>query len=165
MMQMPPDANIPYEWQEAIDVNRLGIIVPSWSRTDKESYLILMDKKTRELRCECKGFDLRGTCHHVQGLKWFCSHPVFRRKGVTKTSLESFHALTKEMLSDRQQTVFKAIEILETASDREIAHALGWPINCEIPRRSEIEDMGIIRCVGEQFDSTTQRTVMIWSVA
>ena len=56
-------------------------------------------------------------------------------------------------------------EILETASDREIAHALGWPINCEIPRRSEIEDMGIIRCVGEQFDSTTQRTVMIWSVA
>ena len=164
-MQMPPDANIPYEYQVGTENGRLLVVVPSWSQTDKTSYLVAIDKTTREMWCECKGFEMHGTCHHVKGLKWFCSHPVFRRKGVTKTSIESFHALTKEMLSDRQQTVLKAIEILETASDREIAHALGWPINCEIPRRSEIEDMGIIRCVGDQFDSTTQRTVMVWSVA
>jgi hypothetical protein len=68
------------------------------------------------------------------------------------------------MLGERQTTVLKAIELLGPVSDKDVATALGWPINCEIPRRSEIEDMGLIRCVGEEFDSTTQRTVMTWSV-
>jgi len=164
-MQMPLDANIPYEWQVGNEANVQVIVVPSWSQTEKTSYAVFMDKKTRELKCECKGFQVRGDCHHVRGLKWFCSHPIFRGKGPSKTQLESFHALTKESLAESQNIVLKAIEIIGPASDRELATVLGWPINREVPRRSEIEDMGLIRCAGEKLDTQTNRSVMVWSVA
>ena len=60
-MQMPTDANIPYEWQVGSERDKLIIIVPSWSQVEKTSYAVFMDKKTRELRCECKGFQMRGS--------------------------------------------------------------------------------------------------------
>lgn len=161
---MPPDANIPYEWQTGIDNGRLNIVVPSWSRTDKMSYLVLLDLKTRELVCECKGFEARGDCHHVRGLRWFCSTPR-RRKGVSRTSLEAYRLLTSEDLGDRQAKVLKAIELLGPISDKQIGTLLGWPINCVTPRRGELEDMGLIRHVGEQLDVHTQRHEMTWGVA
>ena len=36
-MQMPPDANIPYEWQVGSEGQQLVIIVPSWSQVEKTS--------------------------------------------------------------------------------------------------------------------------------
>jgi len=162
-MQMPPNANIPYEWQVGSEGNRLAIVVPSWSQVDKTSYLILMDKQTRELRCECKGFQIRKDCHHVRGLSWFCKMP--RKRGVQSTSLEAYRLLTREMLGERQRLVFKALEVMGMASDKELAFALGWPINTITPRRGELEEMGLVDYAGEQFDSKTQRSEIVWRVA
>ena len=161
-MQMPSDANIPFEWQVGNEAGRMIIVVPSWSQTEKTSYAVFMDKKTRELKCECKGFQVRGDCHHVRGLAWFCKMP--RRKGVQKTSLEAYRNLTKEMIGERQGAVLKAIEMLGPISDKQIGIVLGWPINCITNRRGELEDMGIIECSGEQLDEKTQRNEMTWSV-
>jgi len=164
-MQMPSDANIPYEWQVGgTQDGKLAIVVPSWSQVDKTSYVIFMDKKTRELSCECKGFQMRHDCHHVRGLAWFCKMPL-KRKGIRATSLEAYRALTKEALGLRQKLVLKALEAMGRASDKELSFALGWPINTITPRRGELEDMGLIECVGEQFDSKTQRHEIVWSVA
>lgn len=161
---MPEGANIPPEWQTGSDGDRLCIVVPSWSQTDKTSYLVIMNTRTRELTCECKGFEYRGDCHHVRGLRWFCKMPR-KRKGVSKTSLEAFRMLTQEDLSNRQEKVLKAIEELGPISDKQIGMVLGWPINCVTPRRGELEDMGVIRNVGEQFDDHSRRHEMTWSVA
>jgi len=163
-MQMPPDANIPYEWQVGSENGKLAIVVPSWSQVDKTSYLILMDKKSRELQCECKGFQMRHDCHHVRGLSWFCKMPRKRHR-VQDTSLEAYRLLTKETLGERQRLVLKALEILGKASDKELAFALGWPINTITPRRGELEEMGLVDYAGEQFDSKTQRHEIVWSVA
>ena len=161
-MQMPSDANIPYEWQVGSERDNLIIVVPSWSQTEKTSYAVFMDKKTRELKCECKGFQVRGDCHHIRGLAWFCKKP--RGKGVQRTSIEAYRALTKEALGERQKLVFKALEMMGRASDKELSFALGWPINTITPRRGELEEMGLIECVGEQLDLNTERHEMTWSV-
>ena len=163
MLTMPQDANIPYEWQVGTERDKLIIIVPSWSQVEKTSYAVFMDKKTRELKCECKGFQIRGDCHHIRGLRWFCKMPRTRHR-VQDTSLEAFRNLTKEMIGERQEAVLKAIEMLGPISDKQIATVLGWPINTITPRRGEIEDMGLIECSGEQLDEKTQRHEMTWSV-
>jgi transcription initiation factor IIE alpha subunit len=87
-----------------------------------------------------------------------------RRKGIQYTSLEAYRVLTKEALGERQKLVFKALEMMGRASDKELSFALGWPINTITPRRGELEEMGLIECTGEQLDSNTQRHEMTWSV-
>ena len=159
---MPPDANIPYEWQVGNDERNINIVVPSWSRSEKISYLVQIDKQTRQLRCECKGFELRGDCHHVRGAKWFCSQPNFHRKGIKETSLEAYFAMTEKALGDRQKIVFRAIDELGPLSDKQIGLILGWPINTVTPRRGELVDMGRIICDGEQLDERTNRREMTW---
>jgi len=42
---------------------------------------------------------------------------------------------------------------------------LGWPINTITPRRGELEEMGLVDYAGEQFDSKTQRSEIVWRVA
>lgn len=159
---MPPDANIPYEWQNGIDQGRMSIIVPSWSRKDKMSYLVLLDLKTRELVCECKGFELRRDCHHVRGVKWFCAQPMYRRRGVQRTSLEAYFTLTDRQIGDSQRMVLKVITDLGPISDKQIAMVLGWPINTVTPRRGELVEMGRVRYDSEGLDKDTNRTVMLW---
>jgi hypothetical protein len=68
------------------------------------------------------------------------------------------------MIGERQGAVLKAIEMLGPISDKQIGVVLGWPINCITNRRGELEDMGIIECVGEQLDEKTQRHEMVWGV-
>ena len=162
MITMPQDANIPYEWQVGNESGRKVIVVPSWSRTDKDSYAIIIDGITGEMTCECKGFQIRKDCHHVRGAKWFCSQPNFRRKGVQATSLEAYFSMTNETMGEHQRLVFSAIERLEPISDKQIAMVLGWPINTITPRRGELHDMGRIRCVGDQVDHMTNRREMFW---
>ena len=163
-MQMPPNANIPYEWQVGSDNNRLAIVVPSWGQSDKTSYLILMDKTSRELQCECKGFDIRGDCHHIRGLIWFCAGRRVKKKGVQPTSIESFKLL-QESIHPHQKIVLKALTELGRASNKQISNALGWPINTITPRVKELRDMGLVDYASEQYDSKTQRHEIVWSVA
>ena len=161
-MQMPPDANIPYEWQVGSERDKLIIIVPSWSMSEKTSYAVFMDKKTRELRCECKGFQIRGDRHHIRGLSWFYRKPI-GTKGVQRTSLEAWRLL-QETLGPHQKTILKALRELGRASNKQISMALGWPINTITPRVKELRDIGLVDYEGEQFDSKTQRHEMVWGV-
>jgi hypothetical protein len=159
---MPSDANIPYEWQVGNDEDRICMVVPSWSRAVKQSYLVMIDKETRQMTCECPGFQQRGDCHHVRGAKWFCAQPMYRRRGVQRTSVEAYFALTDKQIGDRQRIVLKAITELGPISDKQIAMILGWPINTVTPRRGELVEMGRVTCVGEQVDDKTNRREMIW---
>ena len=160
---MPPDANIPYEWQIASEADRILMVVPSWSRKDKLSYLVIIDKETRKMSCECKGFQFTGDCHHIRGAKWFCSQPNFRRGGSQKTSLEAYFAFTNEMLGERQRIVLRAIQELGPVSDKQIAFVLGWPINTVTPRRGELVDMGLVVSSGDQMDLKTNRRELVWN--
>lgn len=158
---MPEGANIPYEWTVGRDNGRLIIVVPSWSQTQRPSYIVTMDAKTRELWCECKGFEIRRDCHHVRGLVWFCAGPKFRKKGVQMTSLVAWNML-KSSLGERQKTVFDALQILEKATNKQLAAALTWPINCITPRVLELRNMGLVDYAGTRTDETTQRVEMVW---
>lgn len=162
-MQMPPDANIPYEWQVGIDNGKLVIAFPSWGQSDKLTYAIFMDLKTRELRCECKGFEMHGTCHHIKLLVFCCAGPRHKKKGVQPTSIESFKLL-QESIHPHQKIVLKALRELGRASNKQISTALGWPINTITPRVKELRDIGLVDYEGEQFDSKTQRHEMVWGV-
>jgi hypothetical protein len=162
-MQMPPDANIPYEWQVGIDNGRLVITFPSWGQSDKLTYAVFMDLKTRELRCECKGFEIRGDCHHVRLLAFCCVGPRHKKKGVQPTSIESFKLL-QESIHPHQKTVLKTLRELGRASNKQISMALGWPINTITPRVKELREIGLVDYEGEQFDSKTQRHEMVWGV-
>jgi hypothetical protein len=158
---MPPEANIPYEWQVGNDKDKLVMVVPSWSRTEKESYAVFMDKETRELRCECKGFQMNGECHHVHGLKWFCARPQFRRHGRQPTSLEAWSAL-QDSLGDKQKIVYDALRTLGEASNKELSVGLGWPINCITPRMFELRQLGLVEFSRVKVDVHTGRSEIVW---
>jgi hypothetical protein len=160
-MQMPPNANIPYEWQIGSENGQLAIVVPSWGQSDKTSYLILMDKKTRELRCECKGFEMKGDCHHIRGLIWFTSGPRHKRKGMQPSSLDAWKSI-KEDLMPRQKTVLRTLQEIGEASNKQISKLLGWPINTITPRVLELRNMGLVDFSREQVDLKTNRTEIVW---
>ena len=66
MITLPPHANPPHEWQVGSENGHLLIVMPSRSQIDKTGRLVMMDKETRQLKCECEGFRFRGDCWHVQ---------------------------------------------------------------------------------------------------
>ena len=135
--------------------------MPSWGQSDKTSYVIFMDKNTRELRCECKGFEVNHDCHHVRGLIWFCSGPRHKRKGMQPSSLDAWKSI-KENLGQRQKVVFRALQEIGEASNKQISQALGWPINTITPRVLELRHMGLVDFSREQTDLRTNRTEIVW---
>jgi len=164
-MQMPPDANIPYEYQIGFTQDdKLAIVVPSWGQKDKLSYLVLMDRKTRELTCECEGFKRNNECHHVHGIVWWCAGRRHRKKGMQPTSLDAWNQI-KDNLGPRQKKVFDKLSEMGRGSNKQVAESLGWPINDETPRMLELRKMGLVDCAGEQFDPNTRKHEMVWSVA
>ena len=161
MIIMPPHANIPYEWQIGGGNGKIAIVVPSLSLMDKTGYAVFMDKNTRELQCECKGFQIRGDCRHVRGLVWFCAGARTRKRGVQPTSIEAFSSI-REGLGERQQLVLEALKILGHASNKQLSAAIGWPINCITPRIFELRERGLVDYHSEQIDPDTHRTEMVW---
>ena len=161
-MQMPPNANIPYEYQVGFtDDDKLAIVVPSWGQKDKLSYLVLMDRKTRELTCECEGFKRNGKCHHVYGIIWWCAGRRHRKRGMQPTSLDAWKSI-KDDLMPRQKMVFKALQEIGEASNKQISQVLGWPINTITPRVLELRRMGLVDFSREQIDLKTNRTEIVW---
>lgn len=161
MITMPPEANIPDEWVAAEDKDRLVMVVPSWSRKDSLCYMVVMDKNTRELVCECKGFHFRKDCHHVRGLVWFCAGPKAKSKGMQRTSLIAWDSI-QEDLGDKQKMVYDALAVVEEASNKDLGNLLGWPINTITPRVLELRNMGLVECAGEKYDNRTNRSELTW---
>ena len=161
MITMPSHANPPHEWQVGSDNGQLLIVMPSRSQIDKTGRLVMMDKETRQLKCECEGFRYRGDCWHVRALVWVVAGPRKRKKGVQPTSLEAFMSIRDE-LGPKQQIVLKALEIVGHASNKELVTLVGWPINCITPRILELREMGLVEYDSERIDPLTGRSEMVW---
>lgn len=158
MILMPLGANIP-PWARADGDGKLLLDVPSWSR-EVPFYTVVLNEHTRELFGPCKGYQFRGGCHHVRGLKWFCSKP--HHHGPKDTSLEAFRAFSDEQLEGKRKTVWEKLREIGASTDKQIAKALGWPINCEVPRRNECVQIGRIVEKGIITDPDTNRAVTLW---
>jgi hypothetical protein len=158
---MPPNANIPYEYQIGSDNGRLVIVVPSWSRHDKSSYAVFMDKNTRVLTCECKGFEFNGDCHHVRGIAWLCGGPRTRKRGVAPLSVEAFRTIQEDLPLKRRE-VLDTLRRIRSASNKQLSDIMNWPINCITPRVKELRDMGLVDFDHEQVDPNTNRSEAVW---
>jgi len=162
-MRMPPDANIPDKWVDEVD-GKMLITVPSW-KAEGGTYVVELDKQTREVRCNCPGFRFRNDCHHVRYLMGFCSKPVHPHKvGVQQTSLEAYKQ-AKAKLNDHQAIVWATIDAHGPLSNKQIATMLGWPINSVTPRVLELRAMEQVKFAGVRVDPKTNRREMLWSVA
>jgi hypothetical protein len=161
-MQMPPNANIPYEYQVGFTQDdKLAIVVPSWGQKDKLSYLVLMDRKTRELTCECEGFKRNNECHHVHGIVWWCAGRRHRKRGMQPSSLDAWKSIQAD-LGQKQRAVLKALQEIGEASNKQISNLLGWPINTITPKVLELRHMGLVDFSREQVDLKTNRTEIVW---
>ena len=161
---LPPTANIPKEWIVSQDGFTKQIVCPSWSRKGG-TYLLTLDKFTRELTCECPGFKYRGECHHLKVIK-FASVKVARKRkdGVTDTSVESLLSFSPDQLAEKQLPVYRFICENGPVSIREIAEGLNWPEHCVTGRLMELREMEVVGKVGETYDEVTQRRVKLWGV-
>ena len=162
-MQMPPDANIPDKWVDETDAVKI-ITVPSWS-IKGGIYHVVMNKATREIRCNCKGFLSRNDCHHVDYLINYCRKPRHPHKiGVQQTSLEAYKE-AKRKLGDHQAIVWATIDCHGPISNKQIASILGWEINSVTPRVLELRALEQVKFAGIRLDPKTNRPEMLWSVA
>ena len=85
---------------------------------------------------------------------------------MQQTSLFSYAQLISEpqTLSTKQRKVFEAIRILGITTDRKLAMFLHWPINTVTPRRGELAKLGVIEKCGTEWDTATNRPVILWGV-
>lgn len=80
----------------------------------------------------------------------------------TETKAKVFHAL-KDKLPTARLKVFEAIFELRTATDKDIVEYLGWEINRVTGRRKELQEMGLIKYVGDK-DSQFGHPNSVWAV-
>lgn len=161
---LPPTANIPREWTAHEDGFTKKIVCPSWSKKGG-SYLLTLDKFTRELSCECPGFKYRGTCHHLRVIKFAACKVMKRRKdGVADTSVESLLSFSPEQLGEKQLAVYQFICSNGPVSIRETAEGLHWPEHCVTGRLMELREMELVGKDGQAYDQVTGRRVKLWGV-
>lgn len=161
MLTMPPDANIPEKWVDEADGKKI-ITVPSWS-AEGGIYKVEMDKTTREIRCNCPGFQFRNDCHHVSYLINFCHKPQNPHKiGVQQTSLEAYRYNVLQRMGEHQAAVWGIIAEYGPISNYDIAQKLGWPINSVTPRNLELRIMERVKFAGARTNPMTGRREMLW---
>jgi hypothetical protein len=83
---------------------------------------------------------------------------------VEQTSLEAFY-LIKHELGKRQLEVLAALRKIGEGSYSMIARASGLPINCVIPRITELKQMKVVDSRGYDYCRCTGRKVIFWRVA
>lgn len=81
---------------------------------------------------------------------------------MSETRNKSYRELTG--VSQKQQSVLSAIEVLKVAFDKDIAKYLGWEINRVTGRRNELVDLDKIEEVGKFHDPSTNRMIMRYRV-
>lgn len=163
VISMPQGANIPKQYIVEASLEHYKIIVPSRS-TPNKFYHIIMKLDTRQLLCDCAGFQYRGDCAHIRGLIFMCYKRKAKQKGVSDTSLEAFFSLTPDALGQRQRTVYELLAKNKPMSNKEIAEILHWPINTITPRVKELRDMGLVVEYGVQKCPKTGRSEILWGV-
>lgn len=82
---------------------------------------------------------------------------------IRKTSLEAYRTL-RQSLTNRQQSVYEALESLGRADNQQIAQYLGWPINCVCGRVLELRKIGCVVEAGIARNANGNR-VHLWRLA
>ena len=80
---------------------------------------------------------------------------------IQNTSLEAYKVLTPD-LGSLQEIVYNTIMDHPNSCNHELAKILGWEINRITPRVKELRDKGLVVCVCNKIDSSTNRNVMCW---
>ena len=160
MLTMPLNANIPSWAKDLGDV--LEIDFPSWSEQGGH-YEIRMDKRTRELRCNCEAGKHGVPCHHLGYLTGMVKKPPHpHRIGIQQTSLEAYKQV-KKTLSVRQEKVYNYLDVHGPSTNKEVAEGLGWKINWETPRMLELRAKEKVRFAGYK-QTVAGRHEMLWEV-
>ncbi len=166
MLKLPLGAerNLPDRWKLWDHERSIGFIFPSVSGND--GHIVMMNKGSRDMNCDCKGFWFNGgVCRHVK-LVIASLHKAAkkRKKGPQDTSIEAFQLLTVEALERSQRIVLNALGAYGPMCNREISEVVGKPINTITPRVNEGYKMGFIRDAGRKIDPVTNRTVIVWAL-
>ena len=82
---------------------------------------------------------------------------------VQQTSIDSFH-LTKQTRNTVQQKLLDVLLSRGEASNGQLHIITKIPINSVTARINELRESGAVKQAGMEYDSTTNRTVMTWSV-
>lgn len=81
----------------------------------------------------------------------------------SETSIEAYKRILNEgLLGKRQTEVYQAIYNYPNSTDKEIANKLGLEINVVVPRRNELEALGVVVYNGERKCSITGFKSKIW---
>ena len=67
-------------------------------------------------------------------------------------------------LSEKQLAVLEAIQLIGPASNEEVAHYLGWPINRVVGRTFELREFGVVLPAGKRQCRITGNIVHTWRV-
>jgi hypothetical protein len=78
------------------------------------------------------------------------------------TSLMSWVEL-QPALGERQAAVHTELGRLKRATNKDLAEALGWPINCVTPRVLELRKMGLVMDDGEATQANNRRA-KVWKI-
>jgi predicted transcriptional regulator len=87
---------------------------------------------------------------------------------VADTSLEAYRTRVLPCLAESQATVYKAIldatQNGYDVTDKEVSRILHWEINCVVPRRVELAEMGLIVRVQRRRCGVTGNNAYAWKV-
>ena len=161
MITMPVSARIPPHWISAVDGSTMIIPMPARSSRTQELYSVFMDMRTRELKCDCRGFRVRGRCFHVNWLIRAC-YKRRRTKGVQDSSLEAYFSLAPEVLAERQREIYLVLRDRGPLTDRQLAELLGRERHTIPARRNELLDDGLVQDAGRVLDPVSNITVHLW---
>lgn len=82
---------------------------------------------------------------------------------MVDSSLDAFQSIKPE-LGTRQKVVLDVITHLKNATNTEISHYLGLPINQITPRTNELRRKGLVTDAGKRICKITERIVHAWRV-
>ena len=80
-----------------------------------------------------------------------------------QTSIDAFNSVKKQ-LSQRQETVYKAIQRLRQCTNIEISEYLKIPINQVTPRTNELVKNQYVRSCGVKINEITHKANILWEV-
>lgn len=161
MITLPEGAHVPDQWVVEKDSTQRAIIVPASLFSENESHTIIHVYRTGVLLCNCKGWKADKPCFHVKALVWIVSHKS-GSSGVQPTSIRAYLDLIEGgSIGENQGLVHRKMLEMGRASDKQIAKALGVPINEEVPRRNELTELGLVIEDGKVLNDTG-RLAIAW---
>jgi len=86
---------------------------------------------------------------------------------VVDTSIIAYKKIMPK-LAAKQETVYNAIAHASRCgfdlTDKELSRVLGWEINCVVPRRNELEKLGLIVACCKRKCGVTDEMAYSWKV-